>query len=135
MKSTASTPPKADHFAFVHSFGGPAAKFLKQFLAVRLEPSRYKVGMDHEMLNWAARVWNEAAIAAAGNTRLREACLAEAKRYGGLEKKLYHDEKNGPPGQGIVPAVIMLDSENDWPHVNVIKGAIKVLERAEIKFV
>lgn len=128
-------PPKINHFDFLYAQNGNPAKFLGAFLAMRMGKYRKLIVWDAEMLEWTARVWNEAAIAAAGKTRIRDACLKEAERYTFLVKKLFHDERNGPPGQGIIPAVIIFDREDDWPPVAVVKSAIKALEQAQIKIV
>ena len=103
-------------------------EFLTAFEAMSRYPEKREVGFDHQALEWIERVWNEAAIAAAGNTRLRDACLHEKARYG----KLCKDLKDGMH-ERQESGVVFLNLESDWPHPKVMRGAIKALKAIGIR--
>ncbi len=127
LKGTAISKPKISHFDFLYALNGRPDVFLGAFLAMRMARYRNKIAWDRDMLEWVARVWNEAAIAAAGQTRVRDACLHEAKRYETLAADLYKGEVERQE-----EGVVIFDREDDWPHPQVVREAIKALEHAEI---
>ena len=106
---------------------GNAVTFLKAFAALRQQRGWRNIGFEEESLAWLAKVWEHASIAAAGDSRLRDACNKEYERYNGLRLSLVDgmmDRKE--------PGVVFLDSKGDWPLTEVIEGAIRVLEHAQI---
>lgn len=108
-------------------FGDPA-RFLRAMLQMSARPDRGEIGFDHEALEWISRVWGDAALAATGDSRLRDACIHERDRY----KRLETDLKNGEYERGDSGIVFLTDA-GDWPHPKVMRGAIDALTYAEIK--
>lgn len=108
-------------------FGDPA-KFLRAFLRLRSMPNWHEIAFDHEALEWISRVWDEAAKAGVANSRLRDACIHERDRY----KRLETDLKNGEHERGD-SGIVLLNEASDWPHPNVLRGAIDALTHAGIE--
>jgi hypothetical protein len=123
-------PPEISHFDFLYAQHGNPVKFLGAFLAMRRAKYRKLIGWDRETLEWVARVWGEAAIAAGSNKALREACLHEQKRYTFLGNMLLQGEVEHQS-----TGMVMFDKADDWPPVPVVRAAMKALEHAEIKSV
>lgn len=107
-------------------FGNPIV-FLGAFLGMSARRDRYKIGFDAASLDWISDVWSTAALTAAGDSRLRDACLHEAARY----KALSDDLKNGQRQNGV-DGVAVLNEPNDWPRKDTIKEAIRCLAYAQI---
>lgn len=108
-------------------FGDPA-KFLRAMLRMMARLDRGDIGFDHEALEWISRVWSEAAVAAVGNSRLRDACIRERDRYKRLEVEL----KNGEHERGD-SGIVFLNEDSDWPRPEVLRGAIDALSHAGIQ--
>lgn len=118
----------ATPFDLMYAQHGNPITFLKAFRDMRRSKHWSTILFDHEALEWIARVWGEAAITAAGDSRLRDACLHEQQRYG----KLCRDLQEGMTDR-FDWGCVCLDSPSDWPHQRVIAGAIKCLEHAEVR--
>lgn len=127
MKESKEQAPQLGETDLMYATHGNAVDFLTAFGAMRRSKQWRKIGFDHEALDWIARVWGEAAIACAGNTGMRDACLAEQARY----EYLSQDLKNGMMYRRDV-GVVFLDDSRDWPRQEVIEGAIKALAHAQI---
>jgi hypothetical protein len=123
-------PPEISHFDFLYAQHGNPVKFLGAFLAMRRVKYRKLIGWDRETLEWVARVWEQAAIAAVGKERLRDACLHEKARYIHLANMLLQGEVEHQS-----TGMVMFDRADDWPPVPVVRAAMKALEQAEVKSV
>lgn len=106
---------------------GNVVNFLKAFAALRRTRGWRNIGFEQDSLAWISRVWEEAAIAAAGDSRLRDACNKERDRYASLRRQLVDSMMDRKE-----PGVVFLDTRGDWPHPEVIAGAVRVLEHAQI---
>ncbi len=94
---------------------------------VRRAPSeKAAIGFDHTDLEFCAKAWDAAAIAA-GDNGMRKLFLDQRRLYRQLEKLL----KNGEHARG--EAGIMRMEDADWPHVTLINAAIAALEHAQIR--
>lgn len=109
---------------------GDPLVFLRAFLHMSRLPMRGQLAFDHNALEWIAKAWGEAAAAAVGHDRLRDACLHEQARYA----KLCHDLKQGE-FERQDSGFVFLNEPSDWPHPVVIVGAMQVLTHAGINAV
>jgi hypothetical protein len=114
-------------FETMYADRGNVVDFLRAFAAMRNHPLWKEIGFEQDSLAWIARVWQEAAIAAVGNTRLRDACNHEAERYASLRQGLVDGMMERQE-----PGVVFLSDRSDWPHPKVLKGAIRALRHAQI---
>lgn len=106
---------------------GNVVSFLKAFAIMRRRRDRGKIGFERDSLDWISKVWQHAAIAAVGDSGLRHACIHESERYAALRRQVEAGSKERQE-----PGVVFLCDASDWPHPEVLKGAIKALEHAQI---
>jgi len=104
--------------------------FLDALRKMGKRPDWAELCFDWESLKWIARAWREAAMAAVGDTNVRDACLKEEKRYAYLAKQLELGMLNSNQS-----AIMIMDSLDDWPHEQVVLGAMRALRHAEIPVV
>lgn len=114
---------------YVTTHGDPII-FLASFLKMRGNRDRGKYAFDYESLEWIARAWQEASIAAVGDSDLRAACLHERDRYAQLAREVFHGSM-----ERKVEGVVFLDAPSDWPRKETIRGAMKALAHAQVAVV
>lgn len=105
--------------------------FLDALHKMSKRPDRHEVCFDWESLKWIARAWSEAALALIGDTTAKDLALHEAQRYRYLSKQLELAAMN----RHAPPAIMVMDSDSDWPHEQVILRAKAALRHAEIPMV
>jgi hypothetical protein len=105
--------------------------FLDSLHRMSKRPDRNEVCFDWESLKWISRAWDEAALALVGDTTAKDLALHEAQRYRHLSKQLELAAMN----RHAPPAIMVMDSDSDWPHEQVILRAMAALRYAEIPMV
>ena len=105
--------------------------FLDALHKMSKRPDRNEVCFDWESLKWISRAWDEAALALVGDTTAKDLALREAQRYRYLSKQLELAAMN----RHAPPAIMVMDSDSDWPHEQVILRAKAALKHAEIPVV
>ena len=105
--------------------------FLDALHLMSKRDDRHEVCFDWESLKWISRAWNEAALALVGDTTAKDLALHEAARYRYLSKQLELAAMN----RHAPPAIMVMDSDSDWPHEKLIVRAKAALHYAEIPVV
>ncbi len=105
--------------------------FLDALHKMSKRPDRHEVCFDWESLKWISRAWREASLALVGDTTAKDLAVREEKRYGYLAKQLELAAMN----KHAPPAIMVMDSDSDWPHEQVILRAKAALKHAEIPMV
>jgi len=111
-------------------FRGNAQDFLKAFLKLSFDPKRYRVPFDEGDLKWLAKLWDRIAILGVGDPA-REAFLHEKKRFETLWKQM----RDGMAERSTIVAMTQLDKPDDWPRPEVIRRALALLQKHEVRII
>jgi hypothetical protein len=106
---------------------GNPITFLRAFHTIAQSPNRGEIAFDHEVLSWMVRMWEHAAIAAAGNPTLHAECIKERDRCRHFYKVLTEGQ-----GERNAFGAVYFDNKSDWPHPEIVKQAVKALAHAQI---
>jgi len=99
------------------------ARFLFVLFSMRARADRADIYWDHEDLEWCAKVWNQAAIAGAGDE--------EFAKWASFYQHHCDDLKNGEAALGTM-GYRWFDRDDEWPRASVIGRAILALRRADM---
>lgn len=112
--------------AYLDAAGNPV-NFLHTMLGMMERRDYKEIAFDHKTLDWMARMWSLAGMAAVGH-KFRDQILREAERCRHWSKVL----KDGMHERGE-SGFVFFNSPSDWPDKKTVVSAIRALQHAEIR--